>query len=100
MTGVAFTTRGTSYGILVLATSVFECTSGAYVGLTSVILVDLLGIEVLDERVRAGAALNGIASLIGQSIGGETRLNMWPQMKLKVRLMTLKMRLCVFLCCV
>ncbi|CAG0904635.1 unnamed protein product [Darwinula stevensoni] len=66
----ALTTRGTSYGVLVLTTSVFGCTSGAYVGLTSVILVDLLGIEALTNAFGLVLLFNGIASLFGPPIAG------------------------------
>ncbi|KAH0809612.1 hypothetical protein GEV33_013180 [Tenebrio molitor] len=50
---------------LVLYASVFGFTIGAYVGLTSVILVDLLGLEKLTNAFGLLLLFQGIASLIG-----------------------------------
>lgn len=51
--------------------SVFGFTIGAYVGLTSVILVDLLGLEKLTNAFGILLLFQGIASLIGPPIGGK-----------------------------
>ncbi|KAF5279281.1 hypothetical protein FQR65_LT15440 [Abscondita terminalis] len=51
--------------------SVFGFTIGAYVGLTSVILVDLLGLEKLTNAFGLLLLFQGIASLIGPPIAGE-----------------------------
>ncbi|KAM7349311.1 monocarboxylate transporter 1 [Cochliomyia hominivorax] len=50
--------------------SVFGFTIGAYVGLTSVILVDLLGLDKLTNAFGILLLFQGIASLIGPPIGG------------------------------
>ncbi|XP_018324222.1 uncharacterized protein LOC108736335 isoform X2 [Agrilus planipennis] len=49
---------------------VFGFTIGAYVGLTSVILVDLLGIEKLTNAFGLLLLFQGIASLVGPPIAG------------------------------
>ncbi|EDW30766.1 GL13330 [Drosophila persimilis] len=49
---------------------VFGFTIGAYVGLTSVILVDLLGLEKLTNAFGLLLLFQGIASFIGPPIGG------------------------------
>lgn len=51
--------------------SVFGFTIGAYVGLTSVILVDLLGLDKLTNAFGLLLLFQGIASFIGPPIGGE-----------------------------
>ena len=51
--------------------SVFGVTSGAYVGLTSVVLVDLLGLERLTNAFGLLLLFQGIASVIGPPIIGE-----------------------------
>lgn len=51
--------------------SVFGFTIGAYVGLTSVILVDLLGLEKLTNAFGLLLLFQGIASLVGPPIAGE-----------------------------
>ncbi|XP_050527002.1 monocarboxylate transporter 5 isoform X2 [Daktulosphaira vitifoliae] len=50
--------------------SVFGFTIGAYVGLTSVILVDLLGLDKLTNAFGVLLLFQGIASLIGPPLGG------------------------------
>ncbi|CAH1369583.1 unnamed protein product [Tenebrio molitor] len=55
---------------LVLYASVFGFTIGAYVGLTSVILVDLLGLEKLTNAFGLLLLFQGIASLIGPPMAG------------------------------
>lgn len=52
--------------------AVFGFTIGAYVGLTSVILVDLLGLEKLTNAFGLLLLFQGIASLIGPPIAGTT----------------------------
>lgn len=50
--------------------AVFGFTIGAYVGLTSVILVDLLGLEKLTNAFGLLLLFQGIASLVGPPIAG------------------------------
>nr|CAD7572706.1 unnamed protein product [Timema californicum] len=50
--------------------SVFGFTIGAYVGLTSVILVDLLGLDKLTNAFGLLLLFQGIASFVGPPIGG------------------------------
>ena len=57
-------------GLAVYA-SVFGFTIGAYVGLTSVILVDLLGLENLTNAFGLLLLFQGIASFVGPPIGGK-----------------------------
>lgn len=57
------------YGLATYCT-VFGFTIGAYVGLTSVILVDLLGLENLTNAFGLLLLFQGIASFIGPPIGG------------------------------
>jgi MCP family monocarboxylic acid transporter-like MFS transporter 14 len=57
------------YGLATYAV-VFGFTIGAYVGLTSVILVDLLGLENLTNAFGLLLLFQGIASFIGPPIGG------------------------------
>ncbi|XP_065565986.1 monocarboxylate transporter 3-like isoform X2 [Artemia franciscana] len=58
------------YTSLAVYACVFGATAGAYVGLTSVILVDLLGLEKLTNAFGLLLLFQGIASLIGPPIGG------------------------------
>lgn len=51
-------------------TIVYGSTIGAYVGLTSVILVDLLGLDKLTNAFGILLLFQGIASLIGPPIAG------------------------------
>ncbi|XP_060662208.1 monocarboxylate transporter 12 [Drosophila nasuta] len=60
----------TDYNSLLVYCSVFGFTIGAYVGLTSVILVDLLGLEKLTNAFGLLLLFQGIASFIGPPIGG------------------------------
>lgn len=55
---------------LAVYAAVFGFTIGAYVGLTSVILVDLLGLERLTNAFGLLLLFQGVASLIGPPIGG------------------------------
>ncbi|RVE48788.1 hypothetical protein evm_006562 [Chilo suppressalis] len=57
------------WGLAMYAT-VFGFTIGAYVGLTSVVLVDLLGIEKLTNAFGLLLLFQGIASLIGPPFAG------------------------------
>lgn len=54
-----------------LYTIVFGSTIGAYVGLTSVILVDLLGLDKLTNAFGILLMFQGIASLVGPPIAGK-----------------------------
>ncbi|XP_073833642.1 monocarboxylate transporter 1 [Musca autumnalis] len=60
----------TGFYSLAFYCSVFGFTIGAYVGLTSVILVDLLGLEKLTNAFGILLLFQGVASLIGPPIGG------------------------------
>ena len=51
--------------------AVFGITSGAYVGLTSVVLVDLLGLDKLTNAFGLLLLFQGIASVIGPPIIGK-----------------------------
>ncbi|XP_057672845.1 monocarboxylate transporter 12 isoform X3 [Diorhabda carinulata] len=55
---------------LAIYSAVFGFTAGAYVGLTSVILVDLLGLESLTNAFGLLLLFQGIASLVGPPIAG------------------------------
>lgn len=61
----------TSFYPLAAAMAVYGFNIGAYVGLTSVILVDLLGLEKLTNAFGLLLLFQGIASLIGPPIGGK-----------------------------
>ena len=50
--------------------AIFGVTSGAYVGLTSVVLVDLLGLDKLTNAFGLLLLFQGIASVIGPPIIG------------------------------
>uniref|UniRef100_A0A1B0FGN1 Major facilitator superfamily (MFS) profile domain-containing protein n=1 Tax=Glossina morsitans morsitans TaxID=37546 RepID=A0A1B0FGN1_GLOMM len=60
----------TSFGTLGFYCAVFGFTIGAYVGLTSVILVDLLGLDKLTNAFGLLLLFQGVASFIGPPIGG------------------------------
>ena len=51
--------------------ALFGVTSGAYVGLTSVVLVDLLGLDRLTNAFGILLLFQGIASVLGPPIIGE-----------------------------
>ncbi|KAG5683471.1 hypothetical protein PVAND_012749 [Polypedilum vanderplanki] len=55
---------------LAIYSAVFGFTIGAYVGLTSVILVDLLGLDNLTNAFGLLLLFQGIASFVGPPIGG------------------------------
>lgn len=61
----------TSYAAQVFYAVLFGSMSGAYVGLTSVVLVDLLGMEKLTNAFGLLLMFQGIASLIGPPMCGE-----------------------------
>lgn len=58
------------YTSQILYAVVFGATSGAYVGLTSVVLVDLLGMDRLTNAFGLLLMFQGIASLIGPPMCG------------------------------
>lgn len=58
---------------LAIYVTVFGFTIGAYVGLTSVILVDLLGLERLTNAFGLLLLFQGIASLVGPPIAGKKK---------------------------
>lgn len=58
------------FGSLAFYAAVFGFTIGAYVGLTSVILVDLLGLEKLTNAFGLLLLFQGIASLLGPPFAG------------------------------
>ncbi|XP_013393838.1 monocarboxylate transporter 12 [Lingula anatina] len=59
-----------SYPLMMVYACTFGCFIGAYVGLTSVILVDLLGLERLTSSFGLVLMFQGIATLIGPPIVG------------------------------
>lgn len=59
-----------TYTTLVIYAAVFGATIGAYVGLTSVVLVDLLGLEKFTNAFGVVLLFQGIASLAGPPIAG------------------------------
>lgn len=59
-----------SYALQILYAVVFGSMSGAYVGLTSVVLVDLLGMERLTNAFGLLLMFQGIASVIGPPMCG------------------------------
>jgi len=61
------------YTSLVIYAAVFGATIGAYVGLTSVVLVDLLGLDKLTNAFGLVLMFQGIASLAGPPIAGRLR---------------------------
>lgn len=67
----AFAILCTSFWTLAIYSTVFGFTIGAYVGLTSVILVDLLGIESLTNAFGLLLLFQGVASFIGSPLGGK-----------------------------
>lgn len=66
----AFSVLCTDFNGLAIYAIVFGFTIGAYVGLTSVILVDLLGLEKLTNAFGLLLLFQGIASFIGPPIVG------------------------------
>ena len=56
--------------------AVFGITSGAYVGLTSVVLVDLLGLDKLTNAFGLLLLFQGIASVIGPPIIGKNTITL------------------------
>lgn len=69
-TSTLFSVLCLDFTSLAVYSSVFGVTAGAYVGLTSVILVDLLGLEKLTNAFGLLLLFQGVASLIGPVIGG------------------------------
>ncbi len=60
----------TTFTSLAIYSAVFGFTIGAYVGLTSVILVDLLGLDHLTNAFGLLLLFQGIASLVGPPVAG------------------------------
>lgn len=73
------------WGLAVYAT-VFGFTIGAYVGLTSVVLVDLLGLERLTNAFGLLLLFQGIASLIGPPFAGNHSLDLYLSNQLNILL--------------
>ena len=61
-----------SYTAQAIFCAMFGITSGAYVGLTSVVLVDLLGLDNLTNAFGLLLLFQGIASVIGPPFIGKT----------------------------
>ena len=61
----------TTYNTQAMYCALFGITSGAYVGLTSVVLVDLLGLEKLTNAFGLLLMFQGIASVIGPPVIGK-----------------------------
>jgi MFS family permease len=70
LTATAFSAFCDDYVSLIVYCASFGFTIGAYVGLTSVILVDLLGLEKLTNAFGLLLLFQGIASLVGPPIAG------------------------------
>lgn len=68
--GVCGVVLYTDYNYLASMMALYGFCIGAYVGLTSVILVDLLGLEKLTNAFGLVLLFQGIASFIGPPIGG------------------------------
>lgn len=68
--GTMFSAFCLDYTSMAFYAAVFGATAGAYVGLTSVILVDLLGLEKLTNAFGLLLLFQGAASLIGPPIAG------------------------------
>ncbi|XP_022914399.2 monocarboxylate transporter 5 [Onthophagus taurus] len=66
----ALSAFATNFYTLSIYASIFGFTIGAYVGLTSVLLVDFLGLERLTNAFGLVLLFQGIASLIGPPLGG------------------------------
>jgi MCP family monocarboxylic acid transporter-like MFS transporter 14 len=61
----------TTYTTQAIFCAVFGITSGAYVGLTSVVLVDLLGLDNLTNAFGLLLLFQGIASVMGPPFIGK-----------------------------
>ncbi|KAI9553951.1 hypothetical protein GHT06_019222 [Daphnia sinensis] len=72
----AFSAFCDDYVTLIVYCATFGFTIGAYVGLTSVILVDLLGLEKLTNAFGLLLLFQGIASLVGPPIAGRLKDNL------------------------
>lgn len=72
-TATAFSALCYDYYSFVIYGSVFGFTIGAYVGLTSVILVDLLGLDRLTNAFGLLLLFQGIASFLGPPIAGKVK---------------------------
>ncbi|KFM69265.1 Monocarboxylate transporter 9, partial [Stegodyphus mimosarum] len=66
----AFSSFCRDYYLMALYAAVFGATAGAYVSLTSVILVDLLGLDKLTNAFGLLLVFEGVACLIGPPITG------------------------------
>jgi MFS family permease len=69
-TATAFSAFCYDFHSFVIYASVYGFTIGAYVGLTSVILVDLLGLDHLTNAFGLLLLFQGIASFLGPPIAG------------------------------
>lgn len=67
----AFSVLCLDFTSLAVYASVYGVAIGAYVGLTSVILVDLLGLEKLTNAFGLLLLFQGIASFIGAPLAGK-----------------------------
>lgn len=63
------------YASQVVYCAIFGVTSGAYIGLTPVVLVDLLGLDKLTNAFGLLMLFQGIASVIGPPITGKINHN-------------------------
>ena len=70
-TAMALSNFWHSYTAQAIFCAVFGITSGAYVGLTSVVLVDLLGLDNLTSAFGLLLLFQGIASVMGPPFIGE-----------------------------
>ena len=71
---MALSTLMTTYTSQAVYCATFGVTSGAYVGLTSVVLVDLLGLDKLTNAFGLLLMFQGIASVLGPPFIGQSAL--------------------------
>lgn len=69
----------TNFTLFSIYSTTFGFTIGAYVGLTSVILVDLLGLEKLTDAFGLLLLFQGFASITGPPIAGKYSSDVFPQ---------------------
>lgn len=60
-----------NYATQILYSASFGLTSGAYIGLTSVILIDLVGLDSFVQAYGIQLLFMGIARIIGQPVIGK-----------------------------
>ena len=71
MPATGISAHGMTVEALVLCAGLFGATGGVYVGLTSVILVDLLGLDKLSNSFGIVLLFQGVGTIIGPPIVGK-----------------------------